>query len=195
LAFAGGLTARVSEGAAVSGLNLDAIVNGARWALVIVFAFAVIEKIQALKSGSAAWHPVMLVSACRRRWATHLMAGSLAVDVVAIGLLIGDQVKGGLLSAVLVVVYSIAGARVHIQSAEECRCLWKLLNTSTRRGLVVRNCVLVLLAGLVMTGSPAISMPGLVWGAALLVVVFAATSMVERHSVERGGTRQEVGTE
>lgn len=181
MSLAGLVYRPIREGVLASGINIEDVANGARWTLVVVFALAAVEKIVTLRSGSAAWHPVMLVNPRLRPWATGLMAGSFVVDVVALGLLIKWPVQGGLLASALVVAYSAAAARVHIRgAARECRCIWKLLNASTRKGLVVRNVLLIILAGFVATASPTTSVPGVLWAGVLFGAISGATRLADR---------------
>ena len=86
---------------------LDGAADGARWVLVIVFVLAAIEKASTLRSRSAAWHPVILVSARRRRHGGVLIAASLMADALAVGRLVSAPLAGAVFGAVLIAGYSI----------------------------------------------------------------------------------------
>jgi hypothetical protein len=157
--------------------------EGARWLLVVVFALAAVEKGATLWTRSVAWHPVMLVSRARRRHATTLMGAALAADLVAVALLLAVPVAGAAAGAALVVAYSILSLPVHggRQSVGSCRCFWKVLNTTTRRGLLVRNVLLAAFALAAAAVPPAtVTLAGLAAGGVLLGVVVAVVAATER---------------
>jgi hypothetical protein len=56
------------------------LADGARWALVAVFALAAAEKAETLLQRAAAWHPVMPPGRWRRH-ATALIGGSILTDI------------------------------------------------------------------------------------------------------------------
>jgi methylamine utilization protein MauE len=162
-------------------MSAVSVADGARWALVAVFALAAVEKFSSLHSGTAAWHPVMLVSRRRRQAAKTLMGSSLCADILAILLLLISPLAGGLLSIALVAAYSVAGKRVHMSTDNDgCRCFWRILNTSTGSGFVVRNAFLVALAASVATLSPVPSAAGTVWGVIVLAISWTITRLADR---------------
>ena len=121
--------------------------EGARWSLVIVFVLAIAEKVATLRSGSAQWHPLMLVTLRRQKYATPLMIASLFVDVLAVALLVSRSAEGALVSGGILLVYTAAAWPVHESSSDStCRCFYGLFNSSTRKGLILRNSLLFALA-------------------------------------------------
>jgi hypothetical protein len=159
----------------------DALNEGALWLLLATFVLSSVEKAIAVKTGSASWHPVMLANARRHRHAEGIMAASLAADLAAVALLAARPAIGAVVSAALIAVYSGAALSAHLQTGDqECRCLWKLLNTSTRAGLLARNAVLLALALSVGLAEPKPSAPGLASGVALLGLLILGVRTVER---------------
>ncbi len=121
-------------------LGLDSLADGARWLLILAFLLAGVEKAITLHSRSAAWHPVMLVSKWRRRNAVRLMQLSLASDVLVVALLVGSPSLGALTSSALLIAYSVSAATVHSSGRSGgCRCVWGLLNATTKVGLALRT--------------------------------------------------------
>jgi hypothetical protein len=159
--------------------SLETAVDAGRWVLTVVFSLAVVEKISALATRSAAWHPVMLLSPLRRRFAGLLIGASLVADLLTVGLLLMLPSVGGAMSMTLTLAYTIAARDVHYVSDQGCRCFWKLPSTSTRAGLFFRNSLLLLLGALVATKPPSISGEGLAGGALLLGVILAAHRIVD----------------
>jgi hypothetical protein len=163
------------------------LADGARWALVVVFSLAAVEKAQTLLHRSAAWHPVMLAHPRWRRHATALMGASLLGDIGAVAALVLRPAWGGVAAAVLLGSYSLAARGVHGSGGgEDCRCLWKVLRTTTWRGLLARNLGLLWLAGLAATGPEASSLRGVAAGALLLVAVRGLTRRAQRSGGQGG---------
>ncbi len=156
------------------------IADGARWALVVLFSLAALEKVTTLHSRAAAWHPIMLVSRFRREHASVLVAVSLVADVGALLLLAVRPKVGAALCIALIVIYSTAGVGMHAKAGDAgCRCFWKVMNTSARTGLIARNALLVASAALVLVGAPRVSMGGLAIGAGLLVLIGSSSRAIE----------------
>lgn len=164
-------------------LTMNSVADGARWALIAVFALAAIEKAMALRARSARWHPVMLVGALRRRFATPLMFGALVADVGAIVLLALQPVAGALAALVLVGAYSFAALGVHSSSGESCRCFWKLANSASRASLIARNSAFVLFGVLVWAVAPETSPLGVLWAAVFVGLVTALAQLQPSRSV------------
>lgn len=162
-------------------MSAVSVADGARWALAAVFALAAVEKFASLHSGTAAWHPVMLVSRRRRQAARTLMGISLCADILALLLLVVvSPSAGGLLSVALVAAYSVAGRRVHMSTDDEgCSCLWRILNSATRSGFVIRNAFLVALAAYVAAVTPVPSFAGAAWGVIILIIGWAITRLAD----------------
>ena len=160
------------------------LADGARWALVVAFSLAAVEKAETLLHRAAAWHPVILAHPAWRRHAAVLMGASLLADLAAVAALLIRPVSGALLAAALVGVYSVAARGVHGSGGgEDRRCLWRVLQTRTWRGLLARNLGLLCLAGLAAVGPEAASLRGVAAGALLLVAVRGLT----RHAEPSGG--------
>lgn len=62
----------------------------------------------------------------------------------------------------------------------DCRCFFKVLNTRTRSGLVVRNCWLLLMTFAVLVGRPNASWIGVVLGGAVLGGTLLLTTLMDR---------------
>lgn len=152
----------------------EAIIDGARWALMAVFVLTAVEKGQTLWAQSAAWHPVMLVSQARRRHARTLMAGALVADLAVLGLLVLLPRVGGVAGAVLVAAYTLLAVPVYSSAGggAGCRCFWKVLDTTTWPGSLARNLVLVALAlGVGLQSPTGLGLPELASAVALIVVL------------------------
>jgi hypothetical protein len=146
------------------------VVEGARWALTAVFVLSAVEKGQTLWARSAAWHPLMLVSPTRRRYATALMSAALIADLAVIVLLAVLPAIGGPAAGALVAAYTWLALPVHSRGAGSCRCLWKLLDSKTRLALLGRNVVLFALAlAVTLSWSSTAGVAGFAYGAGLLV--------------------------
>jgi hypothetical protein len=150
-------------------VNTAILADGARWFLVLLFSLAILEKTRTLSQGSAAWHPLMVVSRRRRQYAGEIMGLSLVVDIIAFVLLLVSPIKGALLSAFLILGYSLAALGMHRRSPNGgCHCFWNLLNTSTRRGLLIRNGSLLVVVCLVLLGH---AQPSIQGGAVALAIL------------------------
>ena len=149
------------------------VASGARWALVVVFSLAALEKLHTLRSGSAAWHPVLLITDLRRRHAVQLLALSLTADIGEIVLLLGRPALGGVVAFMLVVTYTVAAFPVHGTGGRDgCRCFWRVLNARSRDGMVARNGALGALGLVVATATAQSAEPVVaIWAAAFLVTL------------------------
>lgn len=172
------------------------VAEGARWVLALAFLLAAMEKVLALRSRSAAWHPVMLVSPVRRRLANTLFSISAVADICAVVLLILAPRNGGVLAGALVFTYTVAGWSVHAGGHEEqCDCFWRVLNTYTREGLLVRNSLLIVSAILVSTGVSSQQLSGVLWGIALSALIVGSTQFVERRKRSAVAREEAIGME
>jgi hypothetical protein len=151
------------------------VADASRWVLVVFLALASAEKAADLFHGAAGWHPVMLVAPWRRRWASLLMGVSLLADAFAVLCLIIAPRLGAALACVLIVTYTSAAIRVHLDGeGTDCRCFFKVPGTRTRVGLVVRNSWLLFLAVAVLLWRPDASWTGLGLGLAVFsITVFS----------------------
>lgn len=158
------------------------LVGGARIVLIVVFALATMEKVGTLAKGSAAWHPVMVAHPRLRHLATHLIGASIMADLAIIALLSLSPRLAGAISIVIVSAYSLAGLNTHsVLGSSECRCLWRILNPSTRRGFGIRNAMLIGLAAvLILSSAPEWSIGGVVAGAALLLLISVTIRLGDR---------------
>lgn len=153
-------------------LDPDILADGARWTLVAVFALSAFEKVITLHARSAAWHPVMIVSRRRRTHAPLLMAAALLGDATGVALLVGRPYTGGLVAALLLSVYSVAGVSGYRSPGDRhCRCVWKILDTASRLTFLSRNVLLFLFAVAVALVRPTSSVLGLGWGLTFLVLL------------------------
>jgi hypothetical protein len=153
---------------------LHSIADGSRWALTCAFALSSLEKLGTLKSGAAAWQPVILGSDRRRRHARSLIAASLVADLITMLTLLLRASSGAAMSASLIVLYTWAYVGLRGRSGVQedgCHCFWGVMNTRTLRGLICRNSALLGLALLVMAVTPSISVRSPMWTLALLGMV------------------------
>lgn len=175
-------------------VSAEALSDGARWSLFIAFALAALEKATILRAGPAAWHPMMLRSPFRRKHATGLIATSLAADLAALMLLGTQPETGALWSIGLVITYTIAAPPVASANGDECRCFWKVLNTTTRLGLATRNTLLLLLASLVFVVGPRPSIFSALLPIAFLPLVHAAGRVADGVDPSAGTERPHSGS-
>jgi hypothetical protein len=160
--------------------SLAAASDGARWVLVIVFGLASLEKALTLRARAQSWHPVVLALGRVRRHATALFASSLTADLISIALLT-LQPRGGAVAAILLIsIYTVAAFGMHNGSqAKECRCFWKILNTSSRLPLVTRNALLLTFGLMVALEYAGSSLENLAWTPVFLGLVLIAARAVE----------------
>jgi hypothetical protein len=163
---------------------VDPAVEGARWALIVVFVLAVTEKGTSVWTRTAAWHPLMLVSAVRRRRARRLMAVALLADLATVVLLVLFPVAGAVSAASLVAAYTALALPVHAAGQSQCRCFWRVLNSATKPALLARNAVLLALAVTVALRMPVdAGGAGLAVGAALLLGLAALVAVLDARRV------------
>lgn len=147
------------------------VADGIRWALVALFVLAFAEKALLVLHRSARWHPVLLISEWRRRWATPLMVTGLIADLAVTLALTAVPAAGGFAASVLTAGYWHAARGVHDQVAHSgCRCFFGILNTSSVASLRLRNASIIAL-GIVV----AITRPISTWhggGIALMLLTF-----------------------
>lgn len=124
------------------------VAAGAVQSLLIVLALGAIEKARTLRARAAAWHPVLLGSAFRRRHATSLVALSLAGDICTIMLSLLAPRLGLGIAGLLVVLYTLAAATRPgaLSQRAHCGCLGGLLDGQGLLFLIVRNTVLLAIA-------------------------------------------------
>lgn len=166
-------------------MSLTALADGARWVLVVLFVLAGLEKIVTLRAGAARWHPVILPRPWMPRYAIALLSLSLIADTSTIVLLMTWEALGASVAIVVITTYTVAGWPVHWRGQEQgCRCLWNFLEVSSRKGFVVRNLLIVLLAIAVAISRPALSLVGLVLGGATM----ASFGVAARAAGSRSGS-------
>lgn len=131
---------------------------------------------------SSAWHPVLLASSFRRRHASPLVGLALLADVGAMGLLLTDAASGGVLASGVIAVYTGAGLAAHGASTTSgCRCMWRVLNTSTKAAFLLRNTLLMFASAAVAVAPPgSIARPGLVAAVIGLIVLALILRAVDR---------------
>jgi len=165
------------------------LADGARWALVVAFSLAAVEKAETLLHRAAAWHPVILAHPAWRRHATALMGAALLADLLAVGLLVTAPASGGVAAAVLAGGYTVA-ARGLPDAGEGCRCLWKVVEARTWQALVARNAALAVLAMAVAVAPPRPGLEGAFWGLGLLLAIGALVWGIGRLRRRESTTRQ-----
>jgi hypothetical protein len=164
------------------GVLLLALAPGARLALMFLFLLSGAEKALTLRARSAAWHPVILANPVLRPHAALWATASLAWDVTAAILVVLWPTVGLTLCASALLVYTAVGGRVQTSRGETCRCFWKLLDTSSRSGLIIRNVsllALVLLGAMTQTGDT-ISFGAVLASVSLLLVIAVTTLGADR---------------
>ena len=158
----------------------DAVSEGLRWTLILVFALALLEKISVLGAGTAAWHPMIVLSERRRRHATSLMAAASASDAATIMLLLIWAPVGALASASLIAVYSTLALGMR-NRAEGCRCFWKVLDATSLPTLLVRNLALSAMSAAILFTPTALWTIGSIGaGLGMFGVLVAGTALADR---------------
>jgi hypothetical protein len=139
----------------------------ARSGLLLIFASSAAEKASLIATRSSRWHPLLSATPLRRRFATPMAIGSLALDVTIVALFIASPHVGTLVAIAAITVYTVFAYPVTL-SASGCRCFWRVLPTRSRTALLVRNACLALIA-----------LAGLAWSEAIsLASVSVATAIV-----------------
>lgn len=162
-------------------MNVGAIAYGARALLTVVFILAVIEKVITLQRKSAAWHPVLIVSRWRRNHAPALIDAALMSDLTAVVLLVVTPPAGAVVSIAILLAYTVAAIPMHAApTSSPCRCMWKILDTTTRGGLLLRNALLALLSSTLIVASPIGSVEGWGWTLSLFAMVATANRLASR---------------
>lgn len=167
---------------------MGVVIEGATWSLIFVFLLSVSEKTVTLWTRTARWHPVMLPSGWRRRWAGTLVASSLAADVLALALLVRTPYSGALLSLLLLAMYTWAALAVREHAGEGCRCMWRVLKASSTKGLVLRNAMIAGVAALVAAVEPAPSLAAVWVGPLWLIFIGVMVWVVELPSQARSSS-------
>jgi hypothetical protein len=154
--------------------------SGALALVICLFGLAGLEKGNLLRTRTARWHPILMVSPRTRRWADPLITMSLLMDVAAITLLLLNPRFGAAISMGLVAIYTLAALATssgnHTQS---CRCFYKVLDTRTRAALVFRNISLVACLTLIVATEPSLSIGGCFVAIPLGVLLFLSVRFVD----------------
>ncbi len=160
-----------------SGLPVSETVfaDGARWAITVVFALSLAEKVIVLGERRAGWHPLILARAWRRRHAHALIAAAAVLDLSACLLLGLEPAAGGWLAVALLLVYTVVALGAHGGSEPpgSCQCFWRVLDVETKRGLIVRNSLLGCLAAAAAVAGLLPSMTGGLAALGFVAVVWA----------------------
>jgi hypothetical protein len=161
----------IHVGIGVSSVLAESLSDGARWVLFLVFVLAAVEKVSILRSGSARWHPMMLVSDRRRRHADLLIASSLTAETAVLVTLLVHATWGAIVAVSLIVIYTVAAQPTRRNRDAGCQCLWKILNPTKSSGLIARNAFLLGLSAVVYLVSPRLSLLSILWSVILLLLV------------------------
>ncbi|MDP9206487.1 MAG: hypothetical protein M3P12_13705 [Gemmatimonadota bacterium] len=156
------------------------VVGGVRILLVTIFGLALAEGVRTIRSGTSEWHPVILVSAWRRRKASLLIELSLLANGVTAALLIHWPPWGGEVASLLVVAYSIAAWKIHYESSADCKCFWLVMNAESRLGLLWRNGLLLVMAVTVATRGGVMDVRALPWAVIFFGALIATTRLMDR---------------
>jgi hypothetical protein len=162
---------------------LNALVDGIRWAAVVIWVLAATEKANALARGAASWHPLILVSHWRRRHARALFTLALGADLLTLLLLVLAPRLGGAVSACLIVLYTRASSSARPGIAEGCRCFWKILDAHSPQALVMRNALLVVLSAAIGLAPPHASWPDVLLAVLVVAVIASVTRRVDQYQV------------
>jgi len=155
--------------------------DGARWMLASLLTLACAEKASSLRSRATGWHPIMLVSATRRRFSRLLMGASLLADASAVLMLVVAPRAGAILASTLILPYTWAAISAHQPGdRSSCRCFFRLVNTRTKLGLIVRNGWLIGASLVVLVWHPHASWAGIALGGVLLGGTQGLTAVMDR---------------
>lgn len=150
---------------------METISAGASAFVVIVLVFALAGKASTLTHGSSAWHPMIIVSPWRRKYATALVSLAAAIEVVTLISLVWIPKIGAFMGCALMAAYGAASRDV----AGHCKCLGALFDAHTRKGLLLRNSVISIACLAILPNAPRFDafavVPLAVW---ILAAVFAA---------------------
>lgn len=166
-------------------MDLNSTADGMRWALLIILALASLEKAERLHSGHASDHSAIHRWAALRRYPRLVMTASLFADILASVLLVLEPSMGGVAAISLLTSYSTAALGRSDEdtwgeiTSNGCQCLPGSLETKSAKGLLARNGVLVIFAGVVSGVSPTPSFPGMLWAAVLLTLLAKLVAAIE----------------
>lgn len=158
--------------------------------IAILFGLSAFEKFQQVFSGSAAWHPVLLLRPRLREHATAVFVISAALDVVtAVGMLFAPQITGVLCIALLATYSAVTIASSETKARPKaCRCFGRFFEAPGRSYVAIRNLALtVLVAGAawVLHGSVAITATSLSVAMTLVVILALSSQMIRKKAVAR----------
>lgn len=166
--------------------------DGARWALILIFSLALLEKLHVLQTTSPRTHPVVQASRLLARFPLQSILISLGLDLASIVLLSFRPLEGALTSSGAILIYTVAGAAVFGGSETSkgnqpggCRCFSGQLDTSSRTSFLIRNGVLLLMAISVAVTRPIVSVAGVAWGLGLVGLLSVAISVAEGRPLMR----------
>jgi hypothetical protein len=167
------------------------LADASRWALVMVWTLATIEKASSLLRGSSAWHPLIVINPWRRSHAKELFASALVADVATLSLLSVAPRPGGVASASLIALYSAASLSAPPSLADGCHCFWRVLDATSRPALIARNAVLIALSLWVAVIVPHPFLRGTLYSLPVLGLMALATQVANRWSSGMGITTEQ----
>jgi hypothetical protein len=155
--------------------------------LLVLFVLSLVEKLNVVAHGGAAWHPLVLARPALRPYATQLMTLAAALDVIVVALLATSPVVGGVLAASAIVLYSWIAipALATTSFGSSCRCFLGLFDARSIPGLLVRNGAVLLAAVWLSLFGGAPSVAGLTGGFVLLAPLALAVRTANRLSLSR----------
>jgi hypothetical protein len=127
------------------------LAEGFAWCLIAVLTLAIVEKGRILISHSAAWHPVVLQIRTIRSHAVPMVLTAGVLEIITIFLLWRLPPLGGVGFVILILPYTVLGLHAYERGLKGgCACLAGPFEVVDRRGLLIRNCLLLCMAGLII---------------------------------------------
>lgn len=112
------------------------------------------------------------------------MLGSLLADTAAVLLLALAPVVGSALVLGLLAIYTMAGVGVHAGDGS-CRCFWRIMNTSTAGGFVVRNVLLAAIASIALVAPRETGTAEFIVAVSYLALVTVSARVLDRWWMSR----------
>lgn len=160
-------------------MSWSSLIEAGQLVLIVLFALSSAEKFRRVASGSAAWHPLVIESAWRRRHARMLFGVACGLDIAAVASIAMVPRIGGPFAAALLVTYTVLSGG-HI-SREGCRCFLAILDARSFTVVVARNSLLLSAsAGVAMT-APSPTPGALPAASALVGLLWAGSRLADRH--------------
>src|SRR5438067_4280170 len=115
--------------------------GGATYLLVAVFVAAIVSKLGFVRGGAASWHPVMMATDRRRRYAQSALLVAVATDAVVIVVTGVRPALAVLVASPIVIMYTAAALTApNVRRGESrCHCIAAFLDGKGVGHLVIRN--------------------------------------------------------